>query len=116
MSLLEICPSSNPQGDIIALGELLVDFVPMEPEMKLCESGAVIKTASGSSGIFACAAANFAGHSSFLGKIGCDQLSRMVNCVVEKYGVNIFDNTSKDIPGPSSLILNSNTPRGELGV
>ncbi len=89
MSLLEICPSSNAQGDIIALGELLVDFVPMEPEMKLCDSGAVIKTASGSSGIFACAVANFAGRSSFLGKIGCDALSQMVNRVVEKYGVDL---------------------------
>lgn len=76
-------------GDIVALGELLVDFVPARVDMRLCEQGEIIKTASGSAGIFACAAANFAGHSSFLGRLGRDALSGMVFDVVSAQKVDL---------------------------
>lgn len=38
---------------ILALGELLVDLVPERTGMRIEDAGAVIKTASGSAGIFA---------------------------------------------------------------
>ena len=40
---------------ILALGELLVDLIPERTGMRMEDAGAVIKTASGSAGIFACA-------------------------------------------------------------
>ena len=45
----------NPGGKIISIGELLVEFIPVEPTLRLNEEGSILKTASGSSGIFACA-------------------------------------------------------------
>ena len=38
---------------ILALGELLVDLVPERTGMRIEDAGTVIKTASGSAGIFA---------------------------------------------------------------
>ena len=39
---------------ILALGELLVDLVPGREGMRIEDAGPVVKTASGSAGIFAC--------------------------------------------------------------
>lgn len=83
----EISPTNS--SPIVALGELLVDFVPSRPEMRLQDEGAIIKTASGSAGIFACAAANFAGNSGFLGQLGRDSLSSMVFDVVSAQNVDL---------------------------
>ena len=64
--------------EILALGELLVDLVPGRDNMRIEEAGPVIKTASGSAGIFACAVTLLGGRGSFIGKVGSDSLSRMV--------------------------------------
>ena len=45
--------SANPQGKILALGELLVDLIPAREGMRSRDTGPVLKTASGSAGIFA---------------------------------------------------------------
>lgn len=66
--------AKNMDGPIIALGELLVDLLPGNNN-KISEPGEVIKTASGSSGIFACAVARLGAKSGFLGKIGIDSLT-----------------------------------------
>ncbi|MEG1752270.1 MAG: sugar kinase [Christensenella sp.] len=83
-------------GAIVALGELLVDFVPSRADMRLNEQGEIIKTASGSAGIFACAAANFAGESGFLGQLGRDSLSQMVSKVVSGQNVNLSHAVTSD--------------------
>lgn len=80
---------SNPKGKILALGELLIDFVPSRIEMKLSDSGEIVKTASGSSGIFACAASNFSGNAGFIGKIGRDSLSHLVYEIMRQQGVDV---------------------------
>ena len=35
----------------ISIGELLVECIPVEPKLRICEEGAIINTASGSCGI-----------------------------------------------------------------
>ena len=47
--------NGREKGRILALGELLVDLIPGEDGMRIEDEGPVIKTASGSAGIFACA-------------------------------------------------------------
>ncbi len=81
--------AKNMNGPIIALGELLVDLLPGQNNVKISEPGEVIKTASGSSGIFACAVARLGAKSGFLGKIGKDSLSRMVYEIITAEGVDI---------------------------
>ena len=76
-------------GRILSLGELLVDLVPVEPDGRIEKAGAVLKTASGSAGIFACAAAALGAQSGFLGKVGTDALSRMVYKTVHDSGVDM---------------------------
>lgn len=77
------------EGRILSLGELLVDLVPVEPDGRIEKAGAVLKTASGSAGIFACAAAALGAESGFLGKVGTDALSRMVCGTVRDFGVDM---------------------------
>ncbi len=88
--------SAKKCGDIVALGELLIDFVPAKPNMRLREAGEVIKTVSGSAGIFACAAAAFAGRSGFLGQLGKDALSEMAYDVIRSQGVDLSHTASSD--------------------
>jgi sugar/nucleoside kinase (ribokinase family) len=76
-------------GRILSLGELLVDLIPTESGGRIDQTGAVLKVASGSAGIFACAAAALGGQSSFLGKVGKDPLSRMVYDTVRSFGVDM---------------------------
>jgi len=81
--------TQDQDGKIISIGELLVEFIPVEPELRLHEEGAVFKTASGSSGIFACAVAQISGRAAFIGKVGRDSLSRFVFEVMEREGVDM---------------------------
>ena len=81
---------------ILALGELLVDLVPERTGMRIEDAGAVIKTASGSAGIFACAAALLGAQSGFIGKVGRDSLSRMVMRTLEEQGVDLSCVTVSD--------------------
>ncbi len=80
--------SANPQGKILALGELLVDLIPAEQQMRIQDTGPVLKTASGSAGIFACAAARLGAPVGFIGKVGRDPLSRMVTEAIQREGVD----------------------------
>lgn len=74
---------------ILALGELLVDLVPEQENMRIEDAGPVIKTASGSAGIFACAAALLGARSGFIGKVGTDGLSCMVADALRAQGVDL---------------------------
>lgn len=74
---------------IVALGELLIDLIPNNDGMKIEDSGTVIKTASGSAGIFACAASRLGGKSGFIGKVGQDSLSKMAVETVKNEGVDL---------------------------
>lgn len=76
-------------GTIFSLGELLVDLIPVEDGGRIEQAGAVLKVASGSAGIFACAVAALGAKSGFLGKVGLDALSRMVYSTVREIGVNM---------------------------
>ena len=76
-------------GRIIAIGELLIDFVPGRKNMRLSDSGEMIKTASGSSGIFACAVAKLSGQAGFMGKVGVDSLSQMAVNTIRAQGVDL---------------------------
>ena len=76
-------------GTIFSLGELLVDLIPVEDGGRIEKTGAVLKVASGSAGIFACAVAALGANSGFLGKVGKDALSRMVYTTVCDAGVNM---------------------------
>lgn len=78
----------NNKSRIVTIGELLVEFIPCNPNGKLSESGEMIKTASGSSGIFAAAVAQLGTESGFIGQIGRDLLSQFVINVVNEQGVD----------------------------
>jgi len=78
----------NNKSRIITIGELLVEFVPCNPDGKLSQPGEMIKTASGSSGIFASAVGKLGNESGFIGQIGKDLLSQFVINVVKKQGVD----------------------------
>lgn len=86
---IEVIKPNCNSSKIIAIGELLVDFVPSKTGMLISDAGQVIKTASGSSGIFACAAANFKCDSGFIGKVGMDSLSRFVYEAINEQGVDL---------------------------
>ena len=74
---------------ILALGELLVDLVPGREGMRIEDAGPVVKTASGSAGIFACAVTLLGGRGGFIGKVGRDSLSRMVAGTLRGQGVDL---------------------------
>ncbi len=76
-------------GQILSLGELLVDLIPVENGGRIEKTGAVLKVASGSAGIFACAISALGAKSGFLGKVGKDALSRMVYDTIRDCGVDM---------------------------
>ena len=80
--------AANPNGKIMALGELLVDLIPAQEHMRIQDTGPVLKAASGSAGIFACAAARLGAPVGFIGKVGLDPLSRMVAEAIGAEGVD----------------------------
>ncbi|MGI6031400.1 MAG: sugar kinase [Eubacteriales bacterium] len=86
----------NPGGRIVALGELLVDFVPENTWDRIRDAGKIIKTASGSSGIFACAAARLGAKAGFIGKVGKDALSQFVSETIVQQGVDLSGTVSSD--------------------
>ena len=67
--------------------------------MRIEDAGAVIKTASGSAGIFACAAALLGAQSGFIGKVGRDSLSRMVMRTLGEQGVDLSHASTVSGPG-----------------
>lgn len=87
MRIKELFPDAGGNGRIVVLGELLLDFVPCDSDMRLSQPGAVLKTVSGSSGIYACAAAGFGLDCSFIGKIGSDPFSQLALSSIAAQGV-----------------------------
>lgn len=85
---LKLFTATNKQR-IVAIGELLVELIPSQPDGKLEAPGSMIKTASGSSGIFICAVAKLGRESGFIGQLGQDKLSQFVKEMVAKQGVDI---------------------------
>ena len=89
MRPLDLFAGQKDKTRIAALGELLVDFVPENDSVFLASPGKIIKTASGSSGIVACAAADMGEDAGFLGKVGKDPLSRFVYEGIAAQGVDL---------------------------
>lgn len=73
---------------LLSLGELLIDLIPGTEGMRIEDAGPVIKTASGSAGIVACAMSLLGGNGGFIGKIGKDSLSNMVVHTLRDQGVD----------------------------
>ncbi|MDE7220154.1 MAG: hypothetical protein K2O45_11120, partial [Oscillospiraceae bacterium] len=72
MRLMDAFPGAKRSGQILVLGELLLDFIPTRSNMRLAEPGTVIKSVSGSAGIFACTAAALGRQCGFVGRVGRD--------------------------------------------
>lgn len=89
MRLMNLFPQAKRTGRILVLGELLLDFIPTQSGMRLCEPGTVVKTVSGSAGIFACAAAALGAQCGFVGRVGKDPFSRLAVQTVAQAGVDI---------------------------
>ena len=85
---MNLFPQAKRTGRILVLGELLLDFIPTQSEMRLCEPGTVVKTVSGSAGIFACAAAALGAQCGFVGRVGKDPFSRLAVQTVAQAGVD----------------------------
>ena len=88
MKMDRLFPNAKRTGRVLVLGELLLDFVPADSRMLLSEPGTVIKTVSGSSGIYACAAASFGADCGFIGKVGPDPFSELALSTISRLGVN----------------------------
>ena len=100
---------------ILALGELLVDLVPGREGMRIEDAGPVVKTASGSAGIFACAATLLGGRGGFIGKVGRDSLSRMVAGTLRGQGVDLPSHRlGRGADGP--CVFGISAGRAELSV
>ena len=101
---------------ILALGELLVDLVPGREGMRIEDAGPVVKTASGSAGIFACAATLLGGRGGFIGKVGRDSLDRMVASTLRGQGVGSLlpHRLGRGADGP--CVFGISAGRAELSV
>ena len=88
MRIDSLFPDARKSGRTLVLGELLLDFVPSRSDMLLSEPGTVIKTVSGSSGIYACAAASLGVDCGFIGRVGPDPFSRLAISTISQYGVS----------------------------
>ena len=80
---------STAKKPLLALGELLIDMIPGTENMRIDQAGPVIKTASGSAGITACAMALLGGCGGFIGKVGFDSLSRLATSTLAQQGVDM---------------------------
>lgn len=87
MRIKDLFPDASGSGRVLVLGELLLDFVPCDSDMRLSQPGTVLKTVSGSSGIYACAAAGFGLDCSFIGKVGSDPFSQLALSAIASRGV-----------------------------
>ena len=85
---MNLFPQAKRTGRILVLGELLLDFIPTQSGMRLCEPGTVVKTVSGSAGIFACAAAALGAQCGFVGRVWKDPFSRLAVQTVAQAGVD----------------------------
>ena len=111
MKMQDLFPKARKTGPIIVIGELLIDFIPSGTGMRLDEPGPVIKTVSGSSGIYACAAAAMHVPCSIICKLGEDPFSRMSRTAMEQQGVST-DLVSCDPSGKLGLAFVEYTESG----
>lgn len=74
---------------LLSLGELLIDMIPGTEGMRIADAGPVIKTASGSAGIVACAMTLLGGNGGFIGKVGRDSLSQLAAGTLRGQGVDM---------------------------
>lgn len=81
--------AAQAKKPILALGELLIDMIPGEEGMRIKQAGPVIKTASGSAGIVACAMTRLGGNGGFIGKVGHDNLSCLATSTLAAEGVDM---------------------------
>ena len=82
-------PETPVKKPLLALGELLIDLIPGVEGMRMEDAGPVIKTASGSAGITACAMTMLGGNGGFIGKVGYDSLSRLATSTLKAQGVDV---------------------------
>ena len=116
MRIKDLFPDASGSGRVLVLGELLLDFVPCDSDMRLSQPGTVLKTVSGSSGIYACAAAGFGLDCSFIGKVGSDPFSQLA-CRPSPRGVS--GQTPSSVPIPVSWGLrfsNTSPPAGIIPI
>lgn len=99
---MDAFPGAKRSGQILVLGELLLDFIPTRSNMRLAEPGTVIKSVSGSAGIFACTAAALGRQCGFVGRVGRDPFSRLAVQTVAQAGVD------------TSLVVESD--QGQIGL
>lgn len=103
--------TNRKKGMIYALGELLIDLIPNEENMRISEPGAVLKAVSGSAAIFACAAQLLGGQAGFIGKIGRDSLSMLAVNTMRAQGVDMDCLVPSD-EGQIGLAFLEYTPTG----
>lgn len=96
---------------LLSLGELLIDLIPGTEGMRIGDAGPVIKTASGSAGIAACAMTLLGGNGGFIGKVGRDSLSRLATSTLKKQGVDVSHLTVSD-EGQTGLAFLEYLPSG----
>lgn len=89
MEARENLQEEHSKRRLLALGELLIDLIPGTEGMRMEHAGPVIKTASGSAGIVACAMAELGGCGGFIGKVGCDSLSKLATTTLAARGVDM---------------------------
>lgn len=111
MGLKTLLSDSQIKGQVLVLGELLLDFVPATDNMGLKDMGQVVKTLSGSSGIYACAAASFGLPTAFIGKLGTDPFSLLAREGMTKFGVSM-DYVPTDPTGKLGLAFIEYTSAG----
>ena len=76
-------------ADVIALGELLIDFVSTESGVSLTQAPAFKKAPGGAPANVAVALARLGVDSAFFGKVGNDEFGRFLGGVLENNGVDL---------------------------
>lgn len=73
--------------DVITLGEMLIDFIPMEKGVSLKENRGFFREPGGAPANVAVGVARFGGRTAFLGKVGADPFGRFLIDVLNENGV-----------------------------
>lgn len=89
METVNVSSSAKGKKPLLSLGELLIDMIPGNEGMRIEDAGPVIKSASGSAGITACAMTMLGGNGGFIGKVGYDSLSRLATGTLAAQGVDV---------------------------
>ena len=105
------CENPEKKPLLLVLGELLIDLIPGEEGMRIEDAGPIIKTASGSAGITACAITLLGGNGGFIGKVGFDSLSRLATSTLKNQGVDVSHLTVSD-EGQTGLAFLEYLPEG----